>query len=90
MPEPSERDELVLHLSRNGPLTARQAAHLIDTVFAWLDETPDAFVRRRHHALQKAGLTNDAIFQQLELELRARRFAAPAYSSRQLRRLIYG
>ena len=90
MPTPSELDELIQHLSRTGPLTARQAAHLLDTVFAWLDETPDAFVRRRHQALQREGLGNDAIFRQLEAELRGRRFAAPAFSPRQLRRLVYG
>ena len=90
MPEPSELDELIRHLSQNGPLTARQAAHLLDTVFAWLDETPDAYVRRRHTALQREGLSNTAIFDQLSVELRTRRFAAPAFSSRQLRRLIYG
>ena len=37
MPEPSELDELIRHLSQSSPLTARQATHLLDTVFAWLD-----------------------------------------------------
>jgi hypothetical protein len=40
--------------------------------------------------LQREGLPNSEIFLRLAAELERWRFRAPAYSERQLRRLIYG
>ena len=58
--------------------------------FSFLAEQPETFVRRRHLELQRQGLANEAIFARLEQELARRRFAAPAYTRRQLRRIVYG
>jgi hypothetical protein len=40
--------------------------------------------------LQGEGLSNSEIFARLSAELARWRFRAPAYSERQLRRMIYG
>ena len=63
---------------------------LVEEVVAFLSETVDEFVRRRHRELQAAGLTNPEIFALLAEELAGRRFRAPAVSPRQLRRIVYG
>jgi hypothetical protein len=85
-------DELSAHLARItrlDPTEARRAVlELLDLLSA---ETADAYVVRRHRELQAtARLTNDVIFRLIAAELVARPFAAPAYSERQIRRLIYG
>lgn len=81
---------LVTHLARSGALPPAQAARLVDDVLAFLNETVEQFVRRRHADLQRAGAANRDIFSTLATELTQRRFAAPALSERQLRRIIYG
>ena len=83
-------EELVDHLARSSRLEPPEAKRLVDEVLAYLTELPEAFIRRRHLELQRGGLSNAAIFDRLELELSRRRFPAPAYSARQLRRIIYG
>ena len=88
--EQGDLDELVQHLSRTSRLDAGEARRLVGEVLAFLDEQPEDFIRRRHLALQRQGLTNEAIFIRIAAELAARRFAAPAYTPRQLRRIIYG
>lgn len=90
MLEPSELDDLIAHVARSSRLELAEARHLIDDVLAFLDERPEEFVRRRHHSLQRGGLTNDEIFPRLIVEIGRRRFAAPAYTERQLRRIVYG
>ena len=93
MPEAStenELDELANYLARSSRLSKQEAQRLIDDVLNFFSELPDDFVRRRHWALQTQGLSNDAIFTQLTNELRVRRFRAPDYSARQLRRMVYG
>jgi len=82
--------ELASHLARTTRLTPAEAQRVIDEVLAFLDETPETFVRRRHLELQSRGLDNRAIFTQLERELVGRRFRAPQLSIRQIRRIIYG
>ena len=57
---------------------------------SFLAEQPEAFVRRRHRALQLEGLANPEIFARLTAELARWRFRAPAYTERQIRRIIYG
>jgi hypothetical protein len=86
----NDLDELVDYLTRTSRLDRHDARRLVDEVLAFLAEQPDEFVRRRHLALQRQGLPNAAIFDRLKAELAHRRFAAPAYSERQLRRIIYG
>jgi hypothetical protein len=93
MSDPSrdfELNDLAEYLSRSSRLNAAEARRVIDEVLHFLDELPEEFVRRRHWALQTQGLSNNEIFGRLSDELRERRFRAPAYTLRQLRRIVYG
>ncbi len=83
-------EELVEYLARTTRLERGQAERLVDEVLSFLGEQPEQFVRRRHLELQRQGLSNALIFERLARELSRRRFAAPAYTRRQLRRIIYG
>ena len=83
-------DDLITHLTRVTRLDEREARRVIDEVLSYFDESPQAYVARRHRELQRLGLGNAAIYRQLSEELGERRFAAPALSERQIRRLIYG
>jgi hypothetical protein len=82
--------ELVEYLSRSSRLSPQEAARLVNEVLAFMNETPEDFIRRRHLALQSQGLSNRAIYLQITTELTQRRFCAPEYSERQIRRVIYG
>ena len=86
----SELQEIVAYLVRTRRLSPQEAARVVNEVLAFLDETPEAFIRRRHRALQNEGLSNAAIFTQLATELEQWRFRSPAYTVRQIRRIIYG
>jgi len=90
MLDPSDIEDLVSHLTRTSRLAQGEAARVVADVLAFLDETPEAYIRRRHLALQAAGLGNAAIYQRLVDELAGRRFRAPELSARQIRRIIYG
>jgi hypothetical protein len=90
MSEPTEFADLVSYLVRTTRLSHTEVVRLVDEVLAFLDERPEEFVSRRHRALQREGLPNSEIFLRLAAELERWRFRAPAYSERQLRRLIYG
>jgi hypothetical protein len=90
MSEPNELGELVAYLARTSQLSSAEAARLVGEVLSFLDERPEEFICRRHRALQADGLSNPEIFARLTGELRQWRFRAPAYSERQLRRIIYG
>ena len=90
MSDLGELEELIAYLVRTSRLTAPEAARVVGEVLGFLAETPEAFVRRRHLALQAQGLANDAIFTQLATELERLRFRAPSLSARQIRRIIYG
>lgn len=83
-------DDLVAHLEGTLGLGGPVAARVIDEVLAYFHETVDQFVLRRHAELQAESQRNDDIFDQIRAELAHRRFAAPALTERQLRRLIYG
>lgn len=83
-------EELVERLSRTGRLDAREARHLVDEVLAFLDDSLEQYVRRRHRELQREGLSNPDIYRQVALETTQRRFRAPELTARQIRRLIYG
>jgi hypothetical protein len=82
--------ELVEYLARSSRLSVQEAARLVQEVLAYMSETPEDFIRRRHLALQAQGLSNRAIYAQIGAELAGRRFRAPEYSERQIRRIIYG
>jgi hypothetical protein len=86
----TDLNDLVAYLARTSRLEYAEAARLLDEVLAFLDETPEEFVRRRHRALQAEGHSNNEIFERLTAELEQRRYRAPAFSIRQLRRIVYG
>ena len=86
----TELNDLVEYLAKSSRLSASEAQRLIGEVLHFLDELPEDFVRRRHWLLQSQGMSNSEIFAQLANELRARRFRAPEYTERQIRRIIYG
>jgi len=85
-------DDLSDHLARITRLDAAEARKAVLELLDLLSvETAEAYVVRRHRELQTGGaLKNDAIFRLIADELAGRPFAAPAYSARQIRRLIYG
>ncbi len=82
--------ELLDHLEQTSRLPRAEAARLVREVLAYFDETAEAFVARRHAELQAQHWKNPEIFERIAKELETRRFAAPALSQRQLRRLVYG
>ncbi|HLK71230.1 MAG TPA: hypothetical protein VKT19_04700 [Steroidobacteraceae bacterium] len=86
----SELHELASYLARTTRLELDEAHRVVHEVMGFLHETPDAYVRRRHRALQAEGLANATIYARLSAELSAWRFCAPALSARQIRRMIYG
>jgi len=88
--EPNDLEDLVEYLARTSRLERREAERVVDEVLSFLGEQPEQFVRRRHLELQRQGQANEAIFARLARELHRRRFAAPAYTPRQLRRIVYG
>jgi hypothetical protein len=90
MSEPEELEELIGYLVRTSRLSPPEARRLVGEVLNFLDETPQAYVRRRHLVLQAAGMANASIFPQLLDELARLRFRAAEYSERQIRRIIYG
>jgi hypothetical protein len=85
-----ELNDLAEFLVRSSRLSKGEALRLIDEVLSFLDEMPEDFARRRHRSLQAQGLSNSEIFVRLAGELRSRRFRAPEYTERQIRRMIYG
>jgi hypothetical protein len=90
MSDPGELEELVAYLARSSRLPAEEARRIVENVLAFLHETPEDFVRRRHRVLQADGVANAEIYRRLAAELSGRRFRAPPYTERQIRRLIYG
>jgi hypothetical protein len=90
MSELAELADLVAYLVRTTRLSRAEASRLVGEVLSFLDEQPGEFVCRRHRALQSEGLANSEIFARIAVELKNRRFRAPAYSERQLRRIVYG
>jgi hypothetical protein len=90
MPDLDDLRELIDYLARTSRLTSAESERLVSEVLSFLGETPEGFIRRRHNALQSEGLANDEIFERLAKEIAQRRFSAPAYTTRQIRRIIYG
>jgi hypothetical protein len=90
MPDHTELSDLIAYLTRSSRLTASESTHIVNEVLAFLAETPEDYIRRRHLRLQGQGLSNQQIFARLTEELQRWRFRAPALSERQIRRVIYG
>jgi hypothetical protein len=82
--------ELVGHLTRTTPLPPSAATRVVEEVVAYFSESAEGFVRRRHRELQTAHLGNSEIFRRIAEELAVRPVAAPDFSERQIRRLVYG
>ncbi|MFE3635127.1 hypothetical protein [Streptomyces cellostaticus] len=83
-------EELVDHLTRSTALSRGEALRVVQDVLAYFDETTQDYVRRRHRELQAQGLTNTAIFDRIEADLKYRAVAPPELTLRQLRRMVYG
>ena len=82
---------LINHLCHSSGLSAAQAQRIIDEVIAYFSETPENYVRRRHHEIkQETGLANAQIFACIEAEVAQLVFSPPALTQRQIRRIIYG
>jgi hypothetical protein len=90
MSDAGDLDDLVAYVARSNALGPSQARRIVDDVLSYLGETPEAYVRRRHAALLKLGRRNEEIYARIAEELPRRRFPAPRYSLRQIRRIIYG
>lgn len=82
--------DLINHVCRQSALSDIEARRLISEIVAFFNETPQAFIRRRHIELQKSGLSNSTIYTKIKDELQQHRFASEPMSIRQIRRAIYG
>ena len=90
MSEPAEFEDLVAYLAGTTRLSRAEAGRLVGEVLSFLNEQPEEYICRRHRTLQGEGLSNSEIFVRIGVEIRHWRFRAPAYSERQLRRIVYG
>ncbi|WP_243750144.1 hypothetical protein [Nocardia ignorata] len=82
--------ELVRHVAMSTGLPERVAARVVADVVGYFDETAEEFVRRRHGELQARQVRNAEIWRLLTGELAQRPVAAPRFTERQLRRIVYG
>ncbi len=83
-------DELVQHVTRTTLLSEAAARRVVEDVAAYFGEPAEVFIRRRHRELQAAKVANPASFRLIASELAGRPVAAPGFSERQIRRVIYG
>ena len=83
-------EDVVDRVVRTTPLPPPLARRVVEEVIAAFAEPVETLVRRRHRELQRAGLTNAAIFAAIAEELQCRLVAAPTMTERQLRRAVYG
>jgi len=90
MPETSDLDELADYVARSSGLDPAMARRIVDDVLSYLSESPEDFVRRRHARWLRLGRRNPDIYPLIAEELAGRRFPAPRWSLRQIRRIIYG
>lgn len=86
----ADLDDLLTHLAGISRGDDTELAKVVRETLDYFSETVEQFVARRHAELQAEDLRNDAIWERIADELRARRFAAPPLSARQIRRLVYG
>lgn len=71
-------------------LSDRVAERVVGEVLDCFHLKVEDFIRLRHEELQRQGLPNEQIYQQIANELTQERFVAPRLSPRQIRRRIYG
>ncbi|UGT40482.1 hypothetical protein LTV02_31445 [Nocardia yamanashiensis] len=82
--------DLVRHVAASTGLPSAVAARVVADIVGYFDETAEQFVRRRHAELQARQVRNAEIWQRLAAELAQRPVAAPDFTERQLRRIVYG
>ena len=81
--------DLARYLAASTGLPQPTAVRVIADMATYFSETVEDYVRRRHAELQGRQHKNDEIWPLIAAELGQRRFAAPALSERQLRRIVY-
>lgn len=84
-----EAEPLLAQLQRTTGLSRGESRRVVEDVVGWFSEPHDAFVRRRHRELQRAGTGNDVAFGLIVEELEGRPVPGPRLSTRQVRRIIY-
>lgn len=90
MSDKNELEDLVAYLVRSSRFTHAEISRIVEEVVSFLDESPEEFVCRRHRELQREGCANNEIFLRIVIEMAKRRFRAPHFTERQIRRIIYG
>ncbi|MGD9762700.1 MAG: hypothetical protein AB7V27_03185 [Candidatus Binatia bacterium] len=85
-----ECEQLLEHLERTTRLNRAEAERVVAEVLEYFAEPVEDFVARRHLELRAEGCKNPDIFTRIRAEVRTRRFAVPALSERQVRRIVYG
>jgi hypothetical protein len=90
IPDVAADSELVERIVASTGLTRPEATRVIEDVIAFHTEPVEEFVRRRHAHLKTYGVKNPEIFARIADELAARVVAAPRFTERQLRRIVYG
>ncbi|NUT98072.1 MAG: hypothetical protein HOY78_39275 [Saccharothrix sp.] len=83
-------EDLLRHVVRTTGIPPGLAHRLVSDVMGYFVETATEYVQRRHAELQAQGLKNAAIWDRLRQELDTRPVAAPKFTERQLRRIVYG
>jgi hypothetical protein len=83
-------DQLVRRLRAVHGLDEATANAIVSEVLDAFDADLDAFIARRHRDLQRQGLSNEAIYAQVRVEVGRWRFSVPEVTERQVRRRIYG
>jgi hypothetical protein len=86
----TDLEDLLSHLVNTTRLEQAEARRVVEEVLSFFSESVEDYVVRRHLELQGEELRNAAIYDRIVAELKARRFAAPDLSTRQIRRIIYG
>ena len=81
--------DLARYLAASTGLPQPTTVRVIADVATYFSETVEDYVRRRHAELPARQHKNDEIWPLIAAELGQRRFAAPALSERQLRRIVY-
>jgi len=78
------------YLEERYALAPGELDQLLADLWAFTEERPEDFVRRRHGELQRQGLRNEAIYPRLAEECATGRFGCATLSLRQIRRIVYG
>ncbi len=85
-----DTQDLLDHLCRSAAIEPEKAQQLLREMLHFYNETSNEFMQRRHLELQQQGMNNEEIYTTIQTEVAQRRFAAPAITTRQIRRVIYG